>query len=198
VAAAGVPREPCDPAGAPPPAQARTRRSSGSPRLVRRPFRRVGRDVGANGSMSTPIREKFATDCERRHARGSVVDARGEMCGDPRGYAFVPRALLRSCSTCGTARRRRDAPRSGALPTDLRWFCKRSASTLGGPTDARRADRRLGGAGPQISAQPRGSSRACRVLWVDDNPANNEYERSLSRPDGTIFRQCGSTAEAIE
>ena len=37
---------------------------------------------------------------------------------------------------------------------------------------------------PHLAMQPRGVARA---LWVDDNPANNEYERSLLRGDGIVF-----------
>jgi CheY-like chemotaxis protein len=85
-------------------------------------------------------------------------------------------------------------PPEGALPADLRWFCKRSASILGGPTLGEQIDALVAQV-PQISARPRGSSR---VLWVDDNPANNEYERSLLRPDGIVFDNVVSTAEAIE
>ena len=40
--------------------------------------------------------------------------------------------------------------------------------------------------------------RAARVLWVDDRPANNEFERKLLRPHGIVFDSVVSTAEAIE
>ncbi len=85
-------------------------------------------------------------------------------------------------------------PPEQALPPDLRWFCKRSASALGGPTLGEQIDALVTEV-PRLAAQPRGS---CRVLWVDDNPANNEYERSLLRPDGIVFDNVVSTAEAIE
>ena len=80
------------------------------------------------------------------------------------------------------------------LPPDLRWFCKRSASTLDGPTLGEQIDALVAHV-PRLATQPRG---ARRVLWVDDNPANNEYERSLLRPDGIVFDNVVSTAEAIE
>ena len=35
-------------------------------------------------------------------------------------------------------------------------------------------------------------------MWVDDRPANNEYERGLLRPAGIIFDNVVSTREAIE
>lgn len=80
------------------------------------------------------------------------------------------------------------------LPPDLRWFCQRSASTLDGPTLGEQIDALVAHV-PRLAARPRG---AFRVLWVDDNPANNEYERSLLRPDGIVFDNVVSTAEAIE
>jgi CheY-like chemotaxis protein len=85
-------------------------------------------------------------------------------------------------------------PPEQALPPDLRWFCKRSASSLGGVTLGEQIDALVGEV-PRLAARPRGSQR---VLWVDDNPANNEYERSLLRPDGIVFDNVVSTAEAIE
>ena len=36
------------------------------------------------------------------------------------------------------------------------------------------------------------------VLWVDDNPANNELERKLLRPRGIVFDNVVSTEEALE
>jgi len=47
----------------------------------------------------------------------------------------------------------------------------------------------------KLAAIPR---RAARVLWVDDRPANNEYERSLLRPHGIVFDCVVSTSEALE
>jgi CheY-like chemotaxis protein len=85
-------------------------------------------------------------------------------------------------------------PAEQALPPDLRWFCKRSASALGGVALGEQIDALVSEV-PRLGAQPRGSHR---VLWVDDNPANNEYERSLLRPDGITFDNVVSTAEAIE
>jgi CheY-like chemotaxis protein len=85
-------------------------------------------------------------------------------------------------------------PPEHALPSDLRWFCKRSASTLGGTKLGDQIDALVAQV-PRLATQPRGSSR---VLWVDDNPSNNEYERSLLRVDGIVFDSVVSTAEAIE
>jgi CheY-like chemotaxis protein len=85
-------------------------------------------------------------------------------------------------------------PAEEDLPADLRWFCKRSASALdgtglGGQIDALVAEV------PRLGARPRGTPR---VLWVDDNPANNERERSLLRRDGVVFDNVVSTPEALE
>jgi CheY-like chemotaxis protein len=85
-------------------------------------------------------------------------------------------------------------PPEDALPPDLRWFCKRSASTLDGPTLGEQIDALVAQVA-RLAAQPRGSFR---VLWVDDKPSNNEYERSLLRRDGIVFDNVVSTAEAIE
>ena len=48
---------------------------------------------------------------------------------------------------------------------------------------------------PTLAATPR---RAARVLWVDDRPANNEYERKWLRPHGIVFDSVVSTEEALE
>ena len=85
-------------------------------------------------------------------------------------------------------------PAEKSLPPDLRWFCKRSASALSGPALGQQIDA-LVAAVPQLAARPRG---VARVLWVDDKPANNEYERSLLRPEGLVFDNVVSSAEAIE
>jgi len=85
-------------------------------------------------------------------------------------------------------------PAEKSLPADLRWFCKRSASMLSGPLLGQQIDA-LVAAVPQLASRPRG---AARVLWVDDKPANNEYERSLLRPKGLVFDNVVSTTEAIE
>lgn len=79
------------------------------------------------------------------------------------------------------------------LPADLRWFCKRSASALGGPTLGQQIDALVTEV-PRLASSPRG---VARVLWVDDKPANNEVERSLLRGDGIVFDNVVSTAEAV-
>ena len=85
-------------------------------------------------------------------------------------------------------------PSDPELPPELRWFTKRNAYSL----------RRSSFSGDvatlvdtisSLSATPR---RAARVLWVDDRPANNEYERQLLRPHGMVFDNVVSTHEAIE
>lgn len=48
---------------------------------------------------------------------------------------------------------------------------------------------------PVLAATPR---RAARVLWIDDKPANNEYERKQLRPRGIVFDNVVSTEEAVE
>jgi CheY-like chemotaxis protein len=73
-------------------------------------------------------------------------------------------------------------------------FCKRSASTMGGAWLGQQIDALIEEV-PHLAMQPRG---AARVLWVDDRPANSEYERSLLRGDGIVFDNVVSIAEAIE
>jgi CheY-like chemotaxis protein len=85
-------------------------------------------------------------------------------------------------------------PAEKDLPPDLRWFCKRSASALTGPALGQQMDALVSEV-PRLGARPRGAPRA---LWVDDNPANNEVERSLLRREGVVFDNVVSTAEAIE
>jgi CheY-like chemotaxis protein len=85
-------------------------------------------------------------------------------------------------------------PVEQALPADLRWFCKRTASTIAGVSAGQQIDALVAQV-PLLAARPRGASR---VLWVDDNPANNERERSILRQDGIVFDNVVSTREAIE
>jgi len=46
---------------------------------------------------------------------------------------------------------------------------------------------------PAWSAEPR---RAARVLWVDDQPSNNEIERRQLRAEGIVFDNVVSSDEA--
>jgi CheY-like chemotaxis protein len=84
-------------------------------------------------------------------------------------------------------------PRAADLPAELRWIGERSASALRTPTLGRDIDA-LVDAVPHLAATP----RSARVLWVDDNPANNEDERAYLRPEGILFDNVVSTREAIE
>jgi CheY-like chemotaxis protein len=85
-------------------------------------------------------------------------------------------------------------PTDEQLPSQLRWFARRNALAL------RRASLTADigacvSAVPTLAATPR---RAARVLWVDDRPANNEYERKRLRPHGIVFDSVVSTEEALE
>jgi CheY-like chemotaxis protein len=85
-------------------------------------------------------------------------------------------------------------PSEGQLPPQLRWFTRRNALTLrreslSGDIEA------CVNAIPTLAATPR---RAARVLWVDDQPANNEAERRQLRPHSIVFDNVVSTAEASE
>ena len=85
-------------------------------------------------------------------------------------------------------------PPDAELPSELRWFTKRNAYSLR-PSSLAGDVATLVEAIPSLCASPR---RAARVLWVDDRPANNEYERGLLRPAGIVFDNVVSTREAIE
>ena len=85
-------------------------------------------------------------------------------------------------------------PRDDQLPASLRWFTRSNAISLRRPSFASDIAACVA-AVPSMAAIPK---RAARVLWVDDRPANNEYERSLLRPHGIVFDCVVSTSEAIE
>ena len=80
------------------------------------------------------------------------------------------------------------------LPPDLRWICRTSATSLVGPNLEQQMDA-LAAAVPRLARAPRGPAR---VLRVDDNPTNNEYERSMLRHEGLIFDNVVSSTEAID
>ena len=85
-------------------------------------------------------------------------------------------------------------PRDDQLAPQLRWFTRRNAMAL------RRASfsTDIATCVSAVSTMARLPRRAARVLWVDDRPANNEFERKLLRPHGIVFDSVVSTAEAIE
>src|SRR3954449_3042942 len=84
-------------------------------------------------------------------------------------------------------------PADVVLPDELRWITKRNAysirrSTFSGDVAA------IVQAIPTLAVVPR---RAARVLWVDDHPSNNEYERQLLRRHGIVFDNVVSTEMAL-
>lgn len=85
-------------------------------------------------------------------------------------------------------------PAESDLPPDLRWITRSSATALGGP-DLDQQVEALVAAVPHLAVPPR---RVARILWVDDNPANNEYERSVLRQKGIVFDNVVSSGEAVE
>lgn len=143
-------------------------------------FRTVIRDELANAELVLfLIGPGFAP--ERLHSAGDVVrfewmQARFYGCG-------IQLVLVDDARMPGTA----------DLPPELRWIGERSASALRTGTLGRDIDA-LVEAAPRLAATP----RAFRVLWVDDHPANNEWERRHLRPEGILFDNVVSTSEAIE
>jgi CheY-like chemotaxis protein len=85
-------------------------------------------------------------------------------------------------------------PTDEQLPSALRWITRRNALVLRRGSFAADIDACVA-AIPALAATPR---RAARVLWIDDRPANNEYERKWLRPHGIVFDSVVSTEEALE
>jgi CheY-like chemotaxis protein len=76
----------------------------------------------------------------------------------------------------------------------LRWLSRRNALGLRRASFSADIDACVS-AVPALATTPR---RAARVLWVDDRPANNEFERKWLRPHGIVFDSVVSTDEALE
>lgn len=85
-------------------------------------------------------------------------------------------------------------PSDAELPAELRWFTKRNAYSLRRESFSDDISA-LVNAISVLATKPR---RAARVLWVDDRPSNNEFERKTLRPHGIVFDNVVSTAEAVE
>lgn len=85
-------------------------------------------------------------------------------------------------------------PGDDALPAPLRWLRRHNALALRRASLTADIDACVA-AIPALAVTPR---RAARVLWVDDHPSNNEYERKCLRPHGIVFDCVVSTDEAIE
>jgi CheY-like chemotaxis protein len=85
-------------------------------------------------------------------------------------------------------------PSDEQLPPALRWLTRRNALALRRGSFSADIDACVA-AVPTLATTPR---RAARVLWVDDRPANNEFERKWLRPHGIVFDSVVSTDEALE
>ena len=85
-------------------------------------------------------------------------------------------------------------PSDGQLPPALRWLTRHNALALRHASFSADIDACVS-AVPALANTPR---RAARVLWVDDRPANNEFERKWLRPHGIVFDSVVSTEEAVE
>jgi CheY-like chemotaxis protein len=85
-------------------------------------------------------------------------------------------------------------PSDEQLPPALRWLTRRNALALRHGSFSADIDACVA-AVPTMATTPR---RAARVLWVDDRPANNEFERKWLRPHGIVFDSVVSTDEALE
>jgi CheY-like chemotaxis protein len=85
-------------------------------------------------------------------------------------------------------------PSDAELVAELRWFTKRNAYCLRRESFSDDVSALIH-AIPLLAAIPR---RAARVLWVDDRPSNNEFERKTLRSHGIVFDNVVSNAEAVE
>jgi CheY-like chemotaxis protein len=85
-------------------------------------------------------------------------------------------------------------PTEEQLPSPLRWITRRNALALRRGSLSADIEACVA-AVPTLAGTPR---RSARVLWVDDRPANNEYERKWLRPYGIVFDCVVSTGEALE
>lgn len=85
-------------------------------------------------------------------------------------------------------------PEDARLPASLRWFSACNALVVRRASVSTDLEACVD-AVPSLAAIP---SRVARVLWIDDRPANNEYERSWLRRHGIVFDNVVSTGEALE
>lgn len=85
-------------------------------------------------------------------------------------------------------------PSDSDLPAELRWFTRRNAYSLRKESLSGDISNIINDI-PMLATTPRQNSR---VLWVDDEPSNNEYERTVLRSKGVIFDTVVSTSEAID
>lgn len=125
----------------------------------------------------------FEWQLARSH-RVAVIPVLVEHAGEP-GHGEVVSASAQLATRM---------PDANDLPAELRWFTRVNACSLRTATLPADVDRLIAEV-PALATAPR---RPARVLWVDDNPANNETERALLRKDGIVFDNVVSTAEAIE
>lgn len=140
----------------------------------------IANEVAASHLMLALIGAAF--DLRRLHEPVSVVTFEWQRARF-HGIAVVP-VLVDSTKM----------PADEQMPTQLRWFTRRNALALRRASLSADIDACIA-AIPTLAATPR---RAARVLWVDDRPANNEYERKWLRPHGIVFDCVVSTEEALE
>lgn len=89
---------------------------------------------------------------------------------------------------------RNGLPPDTELPPALQWLGRRNAWPLRSATLRPDLDALVAGL-PLLAGTPR---PAARVLWVDDQPANNERERAGLRGQGLVFDNVVSSKEASE
>lgn len=140
----------------------------------------IGKAISRANAVLALIGPRFAVD--RLREPTSVVAFEWRY-ARYHGAAVVP-VLIESAAM----------PKDDDLPRELRWIGKRNAYALRPSSLAPDIDAVVQ-AIPALAVEPR---RVARVLWVDDNPANNEVERASLRPSGIIFDNVVSTHEATD
>jgi CheY-like chemotaxis protein len=140
----------------------------------------IANEVATSQLMFALIGPSF--DARRLHEPASVVTYEWQRARF-HGAAVVPIMV-----DTGTM------PADEQLPAALRWLSRRNALGLRRASFSADIDACVS-AVPALATTPR---RAARVLWVDDRPANNEFERKWLRPHGIVFDSVVSTDEALE
>jgi CheY-like chemotaxis protein len=104
------------------------------------------------------------------------------------------RARFHGCAVLPVLHGRRSMLAAAELPAELRWLPGLNARFVSDEALSADVDA-IVALVPSLARPPRPSAR---VLWVDDNPKNNERERQYLRTQGVTFDNVVSTQEALE
>ena len=104
------------------------------------------------------------------------------------------RARFHGCAVLPVLYERRSMVSADQLPGELRWLPALNAHFASNQSLSADVDELV----TSIPALARPARPSARVLWIDDNPKNNEVERRHLRAAGMSFDNVISTEEAIE